>query len=445
MPWVKSNLGWLALAVGLHAQTAAAQGDLLGADEMAEAIVAMTTRVWTGPRTPQPTPTERPASAFVTLRSSRALVAVHADPEVSHEAQRRALDALEYARARLDAWGWPQPISDGDLGGGSEIDLYLSSRLPEGAYSDGVLPWTYLDRATTFSVLSPATPAGVMDACVVEAYANALLLSADPAEAKSWRRATAAWLAWELTGRFGCYDSVHDQQAEPFRSWVAGAAGGGAGGALWLAYLSRRHDGDAGAFARDVWALATQRTWEGEGLRAEPDLWAATETAVERGGDRLLDNVEDMAVLRWFVGRHASETWPLAAIDDDARVPIVRTMRRVPSKVSVPQPLEPFGSAYVAIEASAWNDADELRVWLRGEYGTRWSLIAVTLDAAGRETSRIGAPDTGASPRAYLPIALSHDIARVLFVVTNLSNALPDADEPITLERAFELTVDGAR
>ena len=36
MPWVKSNLGSVALVLVLHAQTAAAQGDPLGADEMAE-------------------------------------------------------------------------------------------------------------------------------------------------------------------------------------------------------------------------------------------------------------------------------------------------------------------------------------------------------------------------------------------------------------------------
>ena len=48
MPWVKSNLGSIALAIALQTQTALAQGDLLGADEMAEAIVSMSSPVWTG-------------------------------------------------------------------------------------------------------------------------------------------------------------------------------------------------------------------------------------------------------------------------------------------------------------------------------------------------------------------------------------------------------------
>jgi len=446
MPWVKSNLGWVALAIAMQTQNALAQGDLLGADEMAEAIVAMTSRVWTGPRTPAPDPTPRPSQAQAVSRSPYALLAVHADPTVPLDASKRALRALEYARGRLDALGWPQPVSDGDLGGGPQLDLYLTSALPSGAYSDGLVPWTYLDRASVFAVLGPAVPEALLEACVTEAYAEAMLLSSDPAEAQTWRRATAAWLTWELTGRFGCDDAVHEQQAEPFRSWVAGASGRGAGGALWLAYLSARHDGDGGQFVRDVWALATQRTWEGAELRADPDLWSATETAVERSGDRLLDNVEDLAVLRWFVGRHEPDDWPLAAVDGDARVPLSRTMTRTPTKVSVRTPLQAFGSAYVVMDAPAWKDAKALRAWLRGEYGVRWSFVAMQLDALGHEVQRIVAPPTTVTPRAYVPIELQEKTTQILFVVTNLSNRLPDADEADVSanERAFELIVDRA-
>ncbi len=444
MPCVKSNLGWATLAFALQAQVAVAQGDLLGADEMAEAIVSMTSPVWTGPRVALPRLTNRPTRVGTPLRSARSLVAVHVDPEVSLDKELRALRALEDVRASLDARGWPNPISDGDLGGGPELDLYLTGELREGAYTDGLVPWTYLDRATAFAVLSPATPDALLEACVAEAYANALLLSADPAEAEGWRRATAAWLAWELTGRFGCDDAVYDQQAEPFRSWIAGAAGRGAGGALFLAYLSARHDAGSDRFVRDVWTLATQRTWEGEGLRADPDLWSATEAAIERSGDRLLDNVEELAVLRWFIGRAPSSGWSLDAVDGDAKVPVARKMTRAPTKVTPENPLQSFGSAYVTMERAAWDEASALRVWLRGEYGTRWSLIAVQLDARGGEVSRLAAPRTETTPRAYLPIELEPATTRLLFVVTNLSHGLPDADRPISTERAFELIADRA-
>jgi hypothetical protein len=442
MPWVKSNLVCIALAIALQTQTAQAQGDLLGADEMAEAMVSMTSPVWTGPRTAAPNRVRRPHEASLAVRSPYALLTVHADPSVSQQTMRLAMTALEHARARLDVMGWPSPISDGDLGGGPEVDLYLTAALPPNAYSDGMAPWTYLDRASTFAVLSPATPTTTLDACVTAAYVQALLMSMDPAEARTWRRTTAAWLTWELTGRFGCDEAVARQQAEPFRSWVGGATGDGAGGALWLAYLSARHDTVPGRFMRDVWGLASQRTWEGTGLRADPDLWSAIESAVEHSGDRLLDNVEELAVLRWFVGRGDPSNAAVAALDGDARVPISRQMTRLPTRVVARRPLESFGSAYVGMDAGVWGDSTRLRVWLQGEYGVRWSFVVVQLDARGNEVRRITAPHTGPTPDAYLPIEIDDSTQRLLFVVTNLSDALPDADEAEVNQRSFELIVD---
>jgi len=442
MPWVKSILVCIALLLALQTQTAQAEGDPLGADGMAEAIIAMTSRVWTGPRTPVPDWLERPRSATETLRSTRAMLSVHADPSVPHDRIAGALGALEEARARLATLGWPTPVQDGLLGGDAGIDLYMTTSSPAAAYSDGLVPWTYLDRASVFAVVDPATPTEWLDACVTAAYAEALLLSADPAEARTWRRATAAWLAWELTGRFGCEDAVPEQQAEPFRSWISDASHDGAGGALFLAYLSARHSEGSTRFVRDVWDLARQRTWEGEGLRAEPDLWSAFEVAIEMSGDRLVDNIVDLAVLRWFIGRTEPAGHALDAIDSDARVPITKKMTRLPSKVSAAEPLRPFGSAYLVMDAPAWTEAKGLRAWLRGEFGVRWSLVAIQLDSRGTELDRIDAPSTSITPRAYLPIELREDTARVLFVVTQLGSGLPDADEPSSDERAFQLVVD---
>lgn len=442
MPWVKSNLVCIVLTIALQTQIAQAQGDLLGADEMAEAIVSMSSRVWTGPRTAAPNRVPRPRAALLSAHSPYALVTVHADPSVQPEVMQLALKSLEYARARLDTMGWPSPLSDGDLGGGPEVDLYLTSALPPDAYSDGLASWTYLDRASTFAVVSPATPTPALDACVTAAYVEALLMSMDPAEARTWRRATSAWLTWELTGRFGCDDAVFDQQAEPYRSWVSGAEGDGAGGGLWLAYLSARHDTAGGHFVRDVWGLASQRTWEGIGLRADPDLWSAIESAVERSGDRLLDNIEELAVLRWFVGRGDHGHAAVAALDGDAQVPVSRQMTRLPSRVVARPPLESFGSAYVVINAEVWGDSRRLRAWLQGEYGVRWSFVALQLDDHGNEIRRIASPHTGPVPNAYLPIDLDEATRQLLFVVTNLSSALPDADDAEVDGRSFELIVD---
>ncbi len=445
MPSVKSNLACAALVVALQTQPARAQGDLLDPDGLAEAIVSMTSRVWTGPRTPGPAMSERPAGATLAVRSPHALLAVHANPDVDPRTIDRTIQALEDTRARLDVMGWPSPLSDGDRGGGAEWDLYLTGSTAPGARSDGLASWSYLDRASTFAVLSPTTPDEILEACVAETYAEAMLMSADPAEARAWRRATAAWLAWELTGRFGCDDAVAAQQARPFRSWVGGGAGDGAGGALLLAYLTARHDPASRRFVRDLWGLASQRTWEGDGLRADPDLWSAADTAIARSGDRLLDNIEELAVHRWFVGRSASNDSIAAALDDDAKVPISRLMRRLPTRIVASQPLYSFGSAYLIMDAAVWGaQTTRLRAWLRGEYGVRWSFVIVQLDGAGEEIRRLAAPHTGATPESYLPVELDEKATHLLFVVTNLSDGLPDADQDDVHVRSFELIVAGA-
>ncbi|MGB5812896.1 MAG: hypothetical protein WBG86_20355 [Polyangiales bacterium] len=445
MARMKSKGGWIALVVALWTANAGAEGDPLGVDGVAEAIVLMTTPVWTGPRTPPPPDTPRPKGASRSIRSAVALVAVHVPPDTDEATGDAILRALEFARAELDVLGWPAPLPDGSLGGGPELDLYLAPRVSlTQAFTDDLATWSFLDRASAFAVMSPETPTAAIPACVTAAYAEALLLSMDPAEAPAWRRATAAWLTWEITGRFGCEDAVFEQQAEPYRSWVRGAAAKGAGGAMLLAFLSARHDDSRSEFVRDAWLLASQRTWEGRGLRADPDLWSAIQTAIERSGDRLLANIEELAIQRWFVGRGRAKSDVIAAIDSDARVPITRSLTRVPTRTVAPRPLESFGSAYLLLPAGTWAGATQLRAWLEGEYGVRWSFVAVQLDGNGSEIRRVASPTTEATPQAYLPIDLDEATESLLLVVTNLSSRLPDADMPDANQRAFQVTLDRA-
>jgi hypothetical protein len=178
------------------------------------------------------------------------------------------------------------------------------------------------------------------------------------------------------------------------------------------------------------------------GLRADPDLWSAIETAIGRSGDRLVDNIEELAVLRWFVGREDRADALVAFLDRDALVPISREMKRLPTRVVASQPLATFGSAYLIMDASTWGEDRRIRAWLQGEYGVHWSFVAVQLDGRGHEIRRIAAPHSGTTPRAYLPIELDEATQRLLFVVTNLGDGLPDADEPDVSERAFELILD---
>ena len=134
------------------------------------------------------------------------------------------------------------------------------------------------------------------------------------------------------------------------------------------------------------------------------------------------------------------------ALPADAEVPLVGTTswgelprRYEPNGLE----LEPFGSAYLLVDTSDAPAGSVLRIWMRGEYGVGWSLIAVRLGADGRERGRVRAPVRPRTPRSYIPLELTDDeTERVLVVVTNMGGRLPDADEPEEMLRAFRLILD---
>ena len=83
-----------------------------------------------------------------------------------------------------------------------------------------------------------------------------------------------------------------------------------------------------------------------------------------------------------------------------------------------------------------------LRIWLRGEPGVRWSLLALRLDRAGRELGRVQAP-IRQLPESYLPLELTPDTASVLVVLT----ALPEKFAIAHMKNqghAFQLIFDKA-
>lgn len=443
------------VALGGVPRTAGAQ--IPGIEEWADAVASGLGRRWEGPRVPSPEPRDRPPIP-VAARSWQLPVAVHATADVPPERVERTLESLEAAWVTLAAQGWGTPWPDGGRGDTAAFDLYLAPGLTldregEGehdahAEADAPVAWSYLDAVSSFAVVPATVDPEALEACVVDAYAQALLLALDPAEARQWRRATSSWLAFQLTGRWGCAEHVVQQQREPWRSWIGGAAGDGSGGALFLAMLSSRHDRGTGTFIRDLWQLARQRTWEGHGLRASPDLWEALEVAVEGAGDDLLENIEELAVARWFGGDPERErNAPVAvvrALPPEATVPHIHPdvgWEELPEHPPAAEPaLEPYGSGYLRIDTSAAPEGRVLRIWMRGEYGVRWSLVAMRRDARGRELSRLSAPPRR-EPRSYLVVELLDDTDEVIVAVTNLSSRLPDTDEDDGNVRSFELIV----
>ncbi|MEM9068249.1 MAG: hypothetical protein AAGE52_07070 [Myxococcota bacterium] len=446
---MRSFLAFLLVMIPLAAQAQAEEPEgsvMEGLDDMADAIVWLTTRRWEGPRTPAPAPQTRPMVSY-RLESSFSRVAVHAPDTVSPVYAERVLRILEGVASRLDVEGWPRPLPDGGLGGSSAFDLYLTptDALAEGR-SDGRCIWSYLDAAIAHGVVDPSLTGIDLEAAITSAYAQGVLLGLDPAEASEWHRAAASWLAWRTTGQFGPADSGSRQQQESWRSWVGDGAGQGEGGALFLAMMSERHDGGSGDFVRDLWQLTRQRTWDGVDLRAAPDLWQAIHRALSVGGDQLHATVEDLAVARWFLGEREdhSHFHELRGLGADATVRPVFTgsVDAMPLHTRASHPIETYGTAYATIDTKNAPPKSRLRVWLRGEYGVEWALTASRVSSDGRELARLSAPPRRGDRRSYLPVELTDDTEYVMISVTNLSHRLPDADDPDPNARAFRLIFD---
>jgi hypothetical protein len=100
--------------------------------------------------------------------------------------------------------------------------------------------------------------------------------------------------------------------------------------------------------------------------------------------------------------------------------------------------LRAYGSAYSRVDVRAAPAQSRLHVWLRGDPQARWSLVAVRLDAQGRELARIAAPPRRV-PQSYLPVELTQDTADVLLVVTALPYRAPAEADPDAPPPTFRL------
>lgn len=427
----------LALHPGAHA---AAQSLIKGVDEWAEATTQAAEPKWVGARVPFPEPSARPLSEG-RLDSALAPISVHAGPGVSAARVREVLKAAEAAHALLSETGWVQSFGDGGQGGTAGHDLYVVAAAERGADAgiDATQPvWWGLDGARAFAVLDARVPKDRVPACTTQALAEALLFEQDPAEAASLRKSTAAYLAWLATGELGCDGEAEDAHQHPERA-AFGREDPDARGARWLVALGHRQDLNTGAFLRDMWQFARQRTWEGHGLRASPDLFEAIDKALDLAHEDLSDVAGELA-----------DAMALPALAPGERAhPRWTELRWSALPVRLPAadpPLEPLGTHYAVVRMDrAPSEHDRIRVWSKGEYGTRWSLSVTRVDKEGRVRGRLSAP-ARKNPNSFVSLELDPQTAAVLISVTNVGEKLPDADEGAPFEvRSVALVVDQGR
>ncbi|HEX5659232.1 MAG TPA: hypothetical protein VFX59_18690, partial [Polyangiales bacterium] len=243
-----------------------------------------------------------------------------------------------------------------------------------------------------------------------QALMEAQLLELDPAEDATLRRGSAGYYAWLISGE-SCEEAAAYEP--PFASVASAQA--------WLTRLSARQDRNRGTFLFDMWQLARQRTWEGQDLRASPDLVEAIAKALSL----------------------AHESFDLVAGE---LAEALQTPQRTVSFAGLPAfpratALAVLGSAQLRVDLGAPRPGTRLRAWSRAE-GGRYTLSALRLDALGHTLSRLELP-----PRTsgQLSIELDAHTFAVTVTLTRVADVgVPDPDAPDTELRAAGLIVDAA-
>ncbi|MDB4986829.1 MAG: hypothetical protein JWN04_2007 [Myxococcaceae bacterium] len=394
-----------------------------GMERWADSTVGLSSSKWAGPRVPFPPPLPRPSTSQ-RLDSRDWPISVHAGPHVGAQRLAEVLAAAEATHALLAATGFLTSFGDAGQGDSGGRDLYLldDRERTAGAELDATGNFSALDGGRAYAWLDARLPADRVLACTAQALMDAQLLELDPAEAASVRIASAAYFASLLAGD-RCEDAQLEPSANPF------LARSGSPGAAWLERLSERQDQNRGTFLFDMWQFARQRTWEGDDLRASPDLMEAIDRALELSRD-------SFPLVAGELGERLARAHPeLVAQLSWAALPAF-------SPKSAP-PLGVLGSKHMMLELGASRAGKRLRVWSRGEGGGRYILSALRLAADGRELGRLEL-EPRRDPMSQLSVELDANTTAVLVSVTRFADeGVPHPDRFSELDvRSVTLTID---
>ncbi len=373
---------------------------------------------WKGARVPFPIREERP-TALSCLSSPSYPLNVHADAE-HLELGAEALLGLELLHGFLVREGWPHPLVDGGLGGVG-FDLYLvpdSMRTHAGL--DGSKPWSFLDGASVFGVMSKHIDASAAASCAAYAYASALFLALDPAESTVWRHASAQQLL-HLAELPTCHDELQHFLGEPWRNALE------AGGRRALESI------ESALSLAELWQYGRQRTWEGLALRASPSLWEVLRETEKEG---LAGAARSVALARLLLSEKSSESGLLFY---EAQ----RAWEQLPLRLNpAAHALHPFGQAYVRVSQVSTKASEPLRVWFEGEFGARWALWIVRLDAHQNIIGVVEPTMQHGKEKLYTEVE-PLDASDLLFIIANLgADGFHEAKEPFEeVVRNFSLTI----
>jgi hypothetical protein len=394
-----------------------------GITRYADTTVGVSSTKWAGQRVPFPLPRPRPAVSQH-LTSVVWPLSVHAGAEVAPARVLAVLAAGERTLAALSESELLASFGDAGQGSSAGLDLYLvqDSAAVASAALDATGNFTALDGARAYALLDARVPASRLFACTAQALLDAQLFELDPAEATSVRTSSAAYLAGLLSGE-SCEDVSPELHLNPF---LVNAATG----AAWLAQLSARQDHNRGTFVFELWQFARQRTWEGEGLRASPDLMEVLDKTLELSRESFALLAAELAEGRARLTPGQVRSLPASALP-------FFSPRSDPA-------LGVLGSKHVRIELGTPRAGSRLRAFARGEAGGSYVLSAQRLDVRGDVLARLELAPRSRDPNGQLSIELDGATTAVVVTVTRYADqGVPDPDsfDPTDL-RPVGLTID---
>jgi hypothetical protein len=359
-------------------------------------------------------------------------VCVHRAPKVPEQLVFSWLASLETAYDRLVfGLGLPAPLPDGDRGGNSFLDVYLTA--------DGAPVRVELDRLTVGAAYDSASAycvAGANELAVARAatlcFGEAVAFALDASETPFSRRALAEEL-WLASGSPTSADvrAIDDVQAAPERAIVARDASPLAeGGGLFLEYLDRAKGRGEPAGVPVATYVLSGRGSSPVGLRFtnEPDTLDVLRTTFGGTPSDTARFFGDFAVARAFQGaRDANGEWP--GLDFAGSAGRVRFEWSVPFS-SLPRhlvparPVEPTGSSYLWVSLDGANDASLVfeADW-EPPVAFKWMLVVVAPD--GRELRRVDVPFLERGTHVERTVSDLRGAKGVLVAGTNLGGLGP--------------------
>jgi hypothetical protein len=310
--------------------------------------------------------------------------------------------ALRVLQTAFTGWTYvlnkPAPLGDSSLGGGPELDVYLTQQ-PTALEVQRDAPRLSSDQSSGFCSLDVgAITPHWLTLCVAEAASLRIDVANGAGTRRGWALHQIAPLVRLDASSWSAIDSAQANPQAPLLTRDASELSDAA--ALFWAYV----DGNLGASSYGELPLAIYALARRQGVTSEaypewdntPDVLDVFRRAFENDAQRIAHQLVNFAVWRGFLGSRSDAAHPphLSGLGDLGRVRFdwVLAYSSLPRHVAGPYPLSPLGSAYIWVDLDSVPLVAELGFRAEWEQPVQFQWAIVRVDAQGRAMSQLTLP-----------------------------------------------------